>query len=55
MVEIKWSTLATDDYHSIISYYEKTAPKFAQNLAKKSSILSKILLNFPKWVELFLS
>jgi len=35
MVEIRWSPVATDDYESIIRYYEKTAPKFAQNLAKK--------------------
>jgi len=42
MVEIRWSPVATDDYESIIRYYEKTAPKFAQNLAKK--ILNIIII-----------
>jgi len=55
MVEIRWSPIATDDLESIIRYYEKTAPKFAQNIAKKLSTLLKILINFPKWVDLFLS
>ena len=35
MVEIRWSPIATDDLESIIRYYEKTAPKFAQNFANK--------------------
>jgi len=48
MVEIRWSPLATDDYESVISYYEKTAPKFAQNFAKKIIIIIENLSKFPK-------
>lgn len=48
MVEIRWSPLATDDYESIIRYYEKTAPKFAQNLAKKIIYIIENLTQFPK-------
>ena len=48
MVEIRWSPIATDDYESIIKYYEKTAPKFAQNLAKKIMYIIENLIRFPK-------
>ena len=48
MVEIRWSPLATDDYESLILYYEKTAPKFAQNLAKKIIYIIENLIQFPK-------
>ena len=48
MVEIRWSPIATDDYESIIRYYEKTAPKFAQNLAKKIIFIIENLIQFPK-------
>jgi plasmid stabilization system protein ParE len=48
MVEIRWSPLATDDYESIIRYYEKTAPKFAQNSAIKIIFIIENLSNFPK-------
>jgi len=48
MVEIRWSPLATDDYESIIRYYEKTAPKFAQNFAIKIIFIIENLSNFPK-------
>jgi plasmid stabilization system protein ParE len=48
MVDIRWSPLATDDYDSIIRYYEKTAPKFAQNLAKKIIYIIENLSQFPK-------
>ena len=48
MVEIRWSPIATDDYESIIRYYEKTAPKFAQNFAKKIIYIIENLIQFPK-------
>ena len=48
MVEIRWSPLATDDYESIIIYYEKTAPRFAQNFAKKIIYIIEDLSKFPK-------
>lgn len=48
MVEIRWSLIASDDYDSIIKYYEKTAPKFAQNLAKKIMYIIDNLIQFPK-------
>jgi plasmid stabilization system protein ParE len=48
MVEIRWSPLATDDYESIIRYYEKTAPKFAQNSAIKIIFIIENLSNFLK-------
>jgi len=48
MVEIRWSPIATDDYESIIRYYEKTAPKFAQNFAKKIIFIIENLFQFPK-------
>ena len=47
MVEIRWSPLATNDYKSIIRYYEKTTPKFAQNLAKKIIFIIENLTKFP--------
>ena len=47
MVEIKWSPIATDDYESIIRYYKKTAPKFAQNFAKKIIYIIENLNQFP--------
>ena len=55
MVEIRWSPLAIDDYESVIIYYEKTAPKFAQNFAKKIIIIIENLSKFPKIVGLFQS
>jgi len=48
MVEIRWSPIATDDLESIIRYYEKTAPKFAQNFAKKIIYIIENLNQFPK-------
>jgi len=48
MVEIRWSPLATDDFESIIIYYEKTAPRFAQNFAKKIIYIIEDLSKFPK-------
>ena len=48
MVEIRWSPLATDDFESIIIYYEKTAPRFAQNFAKKIIYIIEHLSKFPK-------
>jgi len=48
MVEIRWSPIATDDYESIVRYYEKTAPKFAQNFAKKIIYIIENLNQFPK-------
>lgn len=48
MVEIRWAPIATDDYESIIKYYEKTAPKFAQNFAKKIIYIIENLIHFPK-------
>ena len=48
MVEIRWSPKAADDYASIIKYYEKTAPKFAQTLAKKIIYIIENLNQFPK-------
>ncbi|MBY9005911.1 MAG: type II toxin-antitoxin system RelE/ParE family toxin [Candidatus Lokiarchaeota archaeon] len=48
MVEIRWALIASDDYDSIIRYYEKTAPKFAQNLAKKIIYIVENLIQFPK-------
>ncbi|MHA1749276.1 MAG: type II toxin-antitoxin system RelE/ParE family toxin [Promethearchaeota archaeon] len=48
MVEIRWSPIATDDLESIIRYYEKTAPKFAQNFAKKIIYIIENLNKFPK-------
>ena len=48
MVEIRWSPKAADDYDSIIKYYEKTAPKFAQTLAKKIIYIIENLNQFPK-------
>ncbi len=48
MGEIRWSLIASDDYDSIIKYYEKTAPKFAQNLAKKIMYIIDNLIQFPK-------
>ncbi len=48
MVEIRWSPIATDDYESIIRYYEKTAPKFAQNFAKKIIYIIENIIQFPK-------
>ena len=48
MVEIRWSPIATDDYESIIMYYGKTAPKFAQNLAKKIMYIIENINQFPK-------
>ena len=48
MVEIRWSPLAADDLESIIRYYEKTAPKFAQNLAKKIMYIIENINQFPK-------
>ena len=48
MVEIRWSPLATDDLESIIRYYEKTAPKFAQNFTKKIIYIIENLNQFPK-------
>ena len=48
MAEIRWSPIATGDYESIIMYYEKTSPKFAQNLAKKIIYIIENLILFPK-------
>jgi plasmid stabilization system protein ParE len=48
MVEIRWSPKAADDYEERISYYEKTAPKFAQTLAKKIMYIIENLNQFPK-------
>ena len=48
MVEIRWSPIATNDYESLIKYYETTAPKFAQNLAKKIMYIIENLIRFPK-------
>ena len=48
MVEIRWSPLAIEDYDSLIRYYEKTTPKFAQNLAKKIIYIIENLTKFPK-------
>ncbi|TFG01201.1 MAG: type II toxin-antitoxin system RelE/ParE family toxin [Promethearchaeota archaeon] len=48
MVEVRWSPNAADDFESIIKYYEKTAPKFAQTLAKKIIYLIENLNQFPK-------
>ncbi len=54
MVEIRWSPLATDDFESVIKYYEKTAPKFAQNFAKKIIIIIENLHKFPKMGKIVL-
>ena len=54
MVEIRWSPKAADDYDSIIKYYEKTAPKFAQTLAKKIIYIIENLNQFPNLIFNFL-
>ncbi len=48
MVEIRWSPIATEDYESIIKYYDTTAPKFAQNFAKKIIYIIENLNQFTK-------
>jgi plasmid stabilization system protein ParE len=48
MVEIRWSPKVTDDYELIIEYNEKTAPKFAQSLAKKIVYIIENLNQFTK-------
>jgi len=48
MVEVRWSPLAAADYESIINFYEKSAPKFAQNFAKKIFYIIENLTQFPK-------
>ncbi len=48
MVEVRWSPLAADDLESLIRYYEKKSPKFAQNLAKKIIVIIEKITQFPK-------
>ncbi|MBD3194115.1 MAG: type II toxin-antitoxin system RelE/ParE family toxin [Candidatus Lokiarchaeota archaeon] len=48
MVEIRWSPAAAADFESIITYYDKTTPKFAQNLAKKILYIIENITLFPK-------
>ena len=48
MVEVRWSPKAADDYESLIKYYEKNAPKFAQTLAKQIIYIIENLDQFPK-------
>jgi plasmid stabilization system protein ParE len=48
MVEIRWVPLAIDDYESIIMYYERRAPIFAQNFATKIIYIIENLTRFPK-------